>query len=351
MKKLLFLFTIVIILIPNFCFAAINASDIIKTEIPGLKLTDPVVIEKAQIVDNVMVQSETLAIPWIAQYIAGIYRYAVVLGSVIAATVLVIGGFMYASSAGKADRVKKANDMMIGSVTGLVLLLGTFLFLNILNKDLTNLRAIEIKTVKRIEIPDKEVHEDCNTFSDSPYDVFRNINQTAYNSYTLTAIEINDRFITLRSIGSNHYLQTKAADDFKAWMAEFVSKGNPRISINSAFRSSAKQSCLRTNLLHPTTKRPLAAASCKSNHEIGLAVDIGVSKLNIDQYKALIETGLNHNFKNYFGYESKEAVSEDYIKPESWHFDYKGTDGIVKEGGGVGQDGTWCFYNPVCCPK
>ena len=315
-------------------------------------MSDPVVVKKEELKDDAVVSAETLAIPWIAEYIAGLYRYAVVIGAVIAVVVLIIGGFMYSTSAGRAGQVKKANDLMIGSMTGLVLLLGTYLFLGIINKDLTNLRAIEIEKVKRIDLPDYEFHEECKAISDYPPHVLRNTAQGKRPAdYTLTETEYGDRISHFKLIASggsatNRYrakmLQKPAANAFLKWMVDYTALGHTKPAVNSAYRSSRKQSCLHSNL-----PEGIAAESCKSNHELGLAVDLNVSTLTTEEFKDLLKTGIPNGFLNFHNWTADTVpTADDNGVPkwkksvERWHFDFKSSGTILKN---------HCFLNPACC--
>ncbi|MFH0988041.1 MAG: hypothetical protein V1763_01580 [Parcubacteria group bacterium] len=93
-----------------------------------------------------------LVIPWIAQYISAAYKYAVVLGSVIAVVSMMFGGIMYVVAGANASMVSKAHEMIKGPVLGLVLLLGSYLLLQTVNPNLVYLQPIEIPVVKQATI-------------------------------------------------------------------------------------------------------------------------------------------------------------------------------------------------------
>lgn len=52
------------------------------------------------------------------------------LGTVLAGIVILIGGIMYASSAGDATKVQKAKELIYGAISGLVLLICAILIIN-----------------------------------------------------------------------------------------------------------------------------------------------------------------------------------------------------------------------------
>ena len=69
------------------------------------------------------------------------YRWAILLGGLVAFFALVYAGFKYLTSVGDPNKMKDAKDRIISAILGLVLLLSTFLILSTLNPELTTLRA------------------------------------------------------------------------------------------------------------------------------------------------------------------------------------------------------------------
>jgi len=161
MQKFILITLLCLILAPSAVCAAeetklaqINASEILKVNIPGVKLTEPIVTETETREENgqqikYVTKKST---PWIAQYIVGLYSYAIVIISLIAVISLMFGGLLYLSSAGRPEQVNKAKSIIFGAISGLVVLLSANLMLRIINPDLSNLSAIEIDIVEKIEI-------------------------------------------------------------------------------------------------------------------------------------------------------------------------------------------------------
>ncbi len=112
-------------------------------------------------------------IPWIADYITGVYRYAVFFGSVLAAVLFMLAGLQWLTAGGNASRVGAAKKRMVDTTIGLVLILGTFLILNTVNPELTSLRPLRVKTVP-LDPLEVEMHSTTVATSvpgDSTYDV------------------------------------------------------------------------------------------------------------------------------------------------------------------------------------
>ncbi|MBU1132320.1 pilin [Patescibacteria group bacterium] len=89
-----------------------------------------------------------IEIPWLAKYIGNVYRYGVGLGSIIAVLALMLGGLMYMSAGLSPAMVGRSKQIMLGAVTGLVLLLGSYIMLYVINPNLIQLKPIQVEIVK-----------------------------------------------------------------------------------------------------------------------------------------------------------------------------------------------------------
>lgn len=91
-------------------------------------------------------------IPWIGQYIAGIYNYALAIVGILAAIVLMAGGLMWLISAGDASKITQAKELVIGSISGLIILIASYALLITINPDLVNLKGVNITSIKRVDV-------------------------------------------------------------------------------------------------------------------------------------------------------------------------------------------------------
>ncbi len=87
----------------------------------------------------------------LARYIQAIYNYGLSLGGILAAVVLMGGGVLWLTSGGSENRVSQAKNIIAGSVTGLILLFGSWMLLNTINPELLQLRSISMIGVGTIE--------------------------------------------------------------------------------------------------------------------------------------------------------------------------------------------------------
>jgi hypothetical protein len=88
----------------------------------------------------------------IAEYIKAIYAFAVGAVGIVAAVVLMIGGVMWITAGGNASNVGEAKSMITAALTGMVLVLTSYLILGQVNPALVNLSK-DIGTVTPITAP------------------------------------------------------------------------------------------------------------------------------------------------------------------------------------------------------
>lgn len=93
-----------------------------------------------------------LFIPWIGQYIAGLYRFGVFAATILAVVVLMVAGYIWITAAGNVEQVSRARGYIGGAITGLVLMLGSYTILNIINPKLVQFDALRIPVIKKVPI-------------------------------------------------------------------------------------------------------------------------------------------------------------------------------------------------------
>jgi len=87
-------------------------------------------------------------IPWLAKYIGNAYKYGVVIGSILAVMMIMIGGIMYMIGGLNQTLIGKGKELIVGAVTGLILLLGSYVLLNTVNPNLIHMKALEVEVLK-----------------------------------------------------------------------------------------------------------------------------------------------------------------------------------------------------------
>lgn len=129
----------------------------IKIAIPGME----------KLSDINCAPGDTCEIPWLGQYIRGIYNYAIAAAGILAAVVLMGGGLLWLLSRGEASKIAKAKELILGSIVGLVILTGSYLILTLINPSLVNLKNIEVVSIVRDDLggdtDTPEISESMNT--------------------------------------------------------------------------------------------------------------------------------------------------------------------------------------------
>jgi len=95
-------------------------------------------------------------IPFLGQYIAGLYRWAILVAGLVATTMIIWGGFIYMTSAGNAELAGQGKERISHAILGLVLLLASYTLLYIINPDLVSFKSLKIKVIEREILADLE---------------------------------------------------------------------------------------------------------------------------------------------------------------------------------------------------
>ena len=92
-------------------------------------------------------EGETSSVPWIGQCVSGIFSYMLIIGTMLAVLFIVIGGIIYIASAGNSQKAGTGKDFITKSIFGLIILLCSYLLLNTVNPELTQLNSIGISVL------------------------------------------------------------------------------------------------------------------------------------------------------------------------------------------------------------
>lgn len=154
-KKLLFIF-ISLIALPIAALAAINTSlpkisnpfDSLQVKIPGMsRFADSQIIKDGA--------ETTLKVNWIAEYIMGVYNYAVSIIGVFAVLGIAIGGVIWLLAGGNPSRVSVGKDWIMSSLLGLTLALGSFIILNTISSDLVSFSGQNLLIIKDVDLDER----------------------------------------------------------------------------------------------------------------------------------------------------------------------------------------------------
>ena len=77
-----------------------------------------------------------------------LYKFAIALGGTIAVFFVVVAGYIYMSADGNQESVDKAKDILVSSITAMVILLGGYVLLKAINPDLIKFKSIQPPSVQ-----------------------------------------------------------------------------------------------------------------------------------------------------------------------------------------------------------
>ncbi len=122
-----------------------------RITIPGVSFTPPENLVQPEVGPG-GVTNQVAHVPYLAEYIAAVYKYAVAIASILAAIMIVVGGFQWTASGGSADAISSAKKRIVGAVTGLVIALGSYTLLYTINPELVQFRSLKINVITTVDI-------------------------------------------------------------------------------------------------------------------------------------------------------------------------------------------------------
>lgn len=148
------------------CCAASAASPKLKEapkfEIPQMQVKiDTVKLTQPKCTANES-GSFSCSVAWIGEYITGIYQYAIGIAGILAVIVLMVGGLIYLVSGGDATRITQAKELIIGSITGLVILLSSYFLLSRINPKLAGFGPLNLNYIPAVEVINKYEIQGCS---------------------------------------------------------------------------------------------------------------------------------------------------------------------------------------------
>ncbi|MFA4941490.1 MAG: hypothetical protein WC582_02745 [Patescibacteria group bacterium] len=118
-----------------------NPTDSLQIKIPGMaRFTTPTACPD---------DPTKTCVPWIGEYIAGIYKYGIGVVGILAAVVLMFGGVRWLLAGGSPDKIGDAKAWIGASLTGLILALTSYMILYQINPDLVKVNSLKIKLVEK----------------------------------------------------------------------------------------------------------------------------------------------------------------------------------------------------------
>jgi len=121
---------------------------VLQVKIPNLTFTSA---DKIKAECKEVNGQKTCNFPWIGEYVAGIYKYAIGIVGILAAVVLMVGGVLWIIAGGSATMIGEAKAWIGASLTGLVIALCSYLILYQVNPALVGFNGLNITMVEKIK--------------------------------------------------------------------------------------------------------------------------------------------------------------------------------------------------------
>ena len=83
-------------------------------------------------------------IPFLAEYLAGLYRFLVGLAGLAATVMIIVGGMRWLLAAGDAGKIGAAKTTITSATVGLIIALGSYIILFTLNPELVSFRSLRV---------------------------------------------------------------------------------------------------------------------------------------------------------------------------------------------------------------
>jgi hypothetical protein len=105
----------------------------------------------------------------LSDYINIVYAWLLPAATLVAVVMMMIGGLQYTLARGKAKYIDKAKTRITNAITGVVILLCIFVFLNLIDPRLTSLNALKIPLIKEVVLLDPNAS--CERLADYGYTI------------------------------------------------------------------------------------------------------------------------------------------------------------------------------------
>lgn len=291
-------------------FTAVNPK--LMIDIPTLNISDLVATQDA---------NGDINIPYIAVYISALYRYGVAMAAVLAVIMIMVGGFRWLIAAGSAPQISEAKTMITSAVIGLLLALGSYTALQLINPQLTALKSITLKSVTGVPLPLADVGSDIGNFTCADAATLTNISGTS----NITAAAGDNRLTsdTNGALGQAGQIAAKTVDPGNPPKEPGSGANFSGLKVVDAIRTQAEQQAKFRDAVaqygseEEARKHVATGTTCSGAHLTGHAVDIHL----ISKGNELTSENMSQARIDALESIMNQAGWVRYC-PEWWHFEY-----------------------------
>ncbi len=118
-----------------------------RITIPGVEFSDSKAVAKQTFTGQ---DGNTyLSLPFLGEYMAAVYRYAVIVIGILAVVRIIMGGFSIATSGGSSEGIESGKTKISQAVVGLILAVGSYFILNLVNPELVSFKNLRVYYVSQ----------------------------------------------------------------------------------------------------------------------------------------------------------------------------------------------------------
>jgi len=138
-------------------------------------------------------------IPWLGEYIVAIYNYGVGIAGILAAIVLMAGGILWLISGGDSSKVGQAKELIAGSLTGLIILLASYILLAQINPGLVTFGSISARNISQVSVDAEPVSAEGNALNSKDCNNCTEIKNIPFKNGRLANTALNDKLQTAKN--------------------------------------------------------------------------------------------------------------------------------------------------------
>lgn len=99
-----------------------------------------------------------IIIPFLGEYLAAIYKYAIIIASIVSVIILIVAGFQWIVPDSSGENASDAKSRIAGALSGLIITVGSYTILYTINPELVQFRSLRIPYI--VGLADDMVHDD-----------------------------------------------------------------------------------------------------------------------------------------------------------------------------------------------
>lgn len=128
-----------------------------RIKIPGLNFSEAKVTK----VTDEEGGGSYIIIPFLGEYLAAVYKYAIVIISIVSVVMLIAAGFQWAVPDSSGENISSAKSRIAGALSGLIIAVGSYTILYTINPELVQFRSLRVPYI--VGLTDDMVHDDEET--------------------------------------------------------------------------------------------------------------------------------------------------------------------------------------------